>query len=163
MCNAFFHSFLAVPLPSVYIALAAWCARNCLAFHCLHTHSTVVMVDTASGDLDQIAVDGKATQQQSVQFSEEKFYASDIFRMYCFKVRARSSEAIWIRPRPKARHEREENPAEPENASDSSLTCVLCIVRSCLAANFTTTTGRHALSCTKEKRRAEGTHRSTGM
>lgn len=47
------------------------------------------MVDSAFGDFEDVPVDAKPTQEAAV-FSEEKLYASDIFRMFCFKVSTRS-------------------------------------------------------------------------
>lgn len=47
------------------------------------------MVDSAFGDFEETSVDAKQAKE-SVAFSEEKLYASDIFRMYCFKVSRRS-------------------------------------------------------------------------
>ena len=47
------------------------------------------MVDTVYDKIEDVAIDGKKNKEPCI-LTEDKLYATDIFRMYCFKVRARS-------------------------------------------------------------------------
>lgn len=43
------------------------------------------MVDASHKEYEDVVVDAKPTKESTV-LTEEKLYASDVFRMHCFKV-----------------------------------------------------------------------------